>query len=144
MKKDEGIKIKDFSGLQKYIESIGYPVAWIHTYDIIETLSYPYKTWKYLTGISSYEIKNDYCKLDRVGYDYSHDDFINMWGMLSTFTEPFYFYHSPRDGVFPNASDIKEDEEAFIYKVICVNGIIEIQKINFKYEMKTIYSNKEK
>jgi hypothetical protein len=144
IKKDERVKIKDFLGLQKYIESIGYPPAWIHTYDIIEKLTYPPQTWKYLTGISSYEIKNDCCMLDRVGFNYSKKDFINMWGMISTFTEPFYFYHSPRDGAFSNSVDIAEENtELFIYKLVCVNGIVEVHEIDFKSESKTLYSSKE-
>ena len=113
--------IRDYNAFEEFVESeIGDGEAITTDYAIGE---YPKEVWELLKGFKTWEDRDEY-HLSNTAIDYGHDRFVEFWSQVGSFCEPFCFYHSGRDGGWPELSnysvwDLEDGGEiGTVYKVL--------------------------
>jgi len=125
----EGTKINDVVEIKNYLKRCDISLSVLKAVNKMDETTYPFTCWSYLHGFSNYD-DNEYFLFERVGYEYSKDDFIDFWKNISKYCEPFYFYHSPDDSCKPKTVfDVAQNKGIYFYKVVCVNGKVEMYKL---------------
>lgn len=128
----EGVKVIDLSNIWEYMQKEDIGFSRFIGVDKKDESKYPYICFKYLYGFSSYPISDDVYRFESLGVEYNEDSFIDFWSHISKCTEPFYFYHSPYDGAFRTVVDVLQSMGDYVYKVVCVNGKVEVYKKEIK------------
>lgn len=125
----EGVKVVDLNNIWEYMQREDIPLSSFKGEDKKDGEEYPYQYYKYLYGFTTYDDIEFYL-IERLGYEYSKEDFLDFWKNISKCCEPFYFYHLPDDTCRPmNVFDVAESKDSYFYKVVCVNGKVEVHKL---------------
>ena len=122
----EGAKILDVHAIKQHLKKEDIPLKVLKTRGKMDETEYPFTYFFYLSGLSSYD-DSDYFLIDRVGYEYNSKDFLKLWKNISKYCEPFYFYHLPYDTCIPKTVfDVLLEGEESVYKIVCVEGKVEV------------------
>ena len=131
-----GVRILDLEGFEEYQEMQAMAenaILGTRTYG-----EYPPDEYRILYGFDSSsgetEVYDEQTELviHNYGVEYSvEDDFLWFWESVSEYTEPFWCYHSPKSGGFPDLWYVHEwDYPGFMYRIEARDGDVSLEKVH--------------
>ena len=122
-----GVKILDLAGLECFVDKFSDCNFIIDTDERKCGDKYPPLMFKFLLGFKTRQ--DDKYFISRFCYEQDKEKFVEFWGKVSTFTEPFRFLHASTEGFKTSDRIYEHDKEDWVYEVICTKGKVQIQQI---------------
>jgi hypothetical protein len=142
-----GVRIDDYEAFMAHINDLSSKSIDPLTYSskTKDEADYPrtYTEYEYLQGFTAYYDRDELIdetsilKLENFGFDYDREFFVEFWSRVSTYCQPFGFFHSPANH-FPTLADVAMNYGPdHIYRVECAEGEVEVEEmaVTFNCEM---------